>query len=55
MATDARIASVWVGLMGSTFSQSFRQIGEWNTRIVEAGAGESLLLLHGTGGHCEAY
>ena len=55
MASDARIASVWVGLMGSTFSQSFRQVGEWNTRIVEAGSGEPLLLLHGTGGHCEAY
>ena len=55
MDSDARIASVWVGLMGSTFSQYFRQIGEWHTRIVEAGGGEPLLLLHGTGGHCEAY
>ena len=26
-----------------------------NTRIVEAGEGEPLILLHGTGGHIEAY
>lgn len=55
MASDAQIASVWVGLMDCSFSQTFHQVGEWRTRVLEAGAGEPLLLLHGTGGHCEAY
>ena len=55
MTADAPIASVWVGLMDCAFSQTFHQVGEWHTRIIEAGAGDPLLLLHGTGGHCEAY
>jgi 2-hydroxy-6-oxonona-2,4-dienedioate hydrolase len=41
--------------MECPFSVSYRQIGEWRTRIIEAGTGAPLLLLHGTGGHCEAY
>jgi 2-hydroxy-6-oxonona-2,4-dienedioate hydrolase len=47
--------TVWVGLMGIEYSVRFHRIGEWDTRCIEAGAGEPLLLLHGTGGHCEAY
>jgi 2-hydroxy-6-oxonona-2,4-dienedioate hydrolase len=48
-------ATLWTTLMGVEYSISFRQIGEWRTRIVEAGRGEPLVLLHGTGGHLEAY
>lgn len=47
--------TLWTGLMGIEYAVSFRQIGEWKTRVIEAGAGDTLLLLHGTGGHAEAY
>ena len=54
--------SIWVGLMGVQHSVRFVQAGEWRTRCIEAGqAGPpatqhpTLLLLHGTGGHAEAY
>jgi 2-hydroxy-6-oxonona-2,4-dienedioate hydrolase len=47
--------TVWVGLMGLEYAVRFHRIGEWDTRCIEAGDGEPLLLLHGTGGHCEAY
>ncbi|MFI9616476.1 alpha/beta fold hydrolase [Streptomyces sp. NPDC052023] len=30
-------------------------VGSWHTRVLEAGEGEPLVLLHGTGGHLEAY
>lgn len=33
----------------------FVQAGSWRTRVLRAGEGESLLLMHGTGGHMEAY
>jgi len=33
----------------------FVQLGPWRTRVLQAGQGEALLLLHGTGGHLEAY
>lgn len=44
--------SVWVDLLGS--QTRFVQ-GKYRTRIVEAGQGAPLLLLHGTGGHLENY
>jgi 2-hydroxy-6-oxonona-2,4-dienedioate hydrolase len=46
---------VWVGLIESSFCVTYHQVGEWRTRVIEAGSGTPLLLLHGTGGHCEAY
>lgn len=47
---------IWSSLLGTDFSVTHRQIGDWNTRILEAGAGEEvLILLPGTGGHLEAY
>ncbi|MER7274653.1 alpha/beta fold hydrolase [Dactylosporangium sp. NPDC000244] len=30
-------------------------VGPWSTRVLEAGTGRPLVLLHGTGGHLEAY
>lgn len=49
------VDSIWVGLLDVAHSVSFRDIGPWRTRIITAGEGDPLLLLHGTGGHCEAY
>ncbi|MGD9945392.1 MAG: alpha/beta fold hydrolase [Burkholderiaceae bacterium] len=47
-----KLASYWVELLGA----EVRRIkGRYSTRIIEAGEGEPLLLLHGTGGHAENY
>jgi 2-hydroxy-6-oxonona-2,4-dienedioate hydrolase len=42
----------WVDLIGADV---YRLRGRYITRVIEAGAGEPLLLLHGTGGHAENY
>jgi 2-hydroxy-6-oxonona-2,4-dienedioate hydrolase len=44
--------SIWVELL---HSQVRLVQGKYRTRIIEAGEGEPLLLLHGTGGHAENY
>jgi len=47
---------IWGSLLGTDFSITHRQIGNWNTRVLETGTGDELLiLLPGTGGHLEAY
>lgn len=48
--TAAQASSIWVDLLGATV----RTVqGRYRTRILEAGEGPVLLLLHGTGGHIE--
>jgi len=46
------VGTIWVDLLGS-------QVGyygkEFKTRVIEAGSGEVLVLIHGVGGHAEAY
>lgn len=42
----------WVELLGSSV---YLLKGRYATRVIEAGEGEPLLLLHGTGGHAENY
>jgi 2-hydroxy-6-oxonona-2,4-dienedioate hydrolase len=42
----------WVELLDASV---YRLKGRYRTRIIEAGEGEPLLLLHGTGGHAENY
>lgn len=44
--------SLWVDLLGAETRRAGRR---YRTRIVEAGQGPALLLLHGTGGHLENY
>ena len=46
------MSSVWVDLMGSEVK--FYQ-GKYRTRVIEAGTGETLILIHGTGGHAEVW
>jgi 2-hydroxy-6-oxonona-2,4-dienedioate hydrolase len=41
--------------MRAPFTQRFVDAGGVRTRVVEAGDGAPLVLLHGTGGHIEAY
>jgi 2-hydroxy-6-oxonona-2,4-dienedioate hydrolase len=47
--------SIWVALMGAEVKQSFYRAGSVRTRVLEAGSGPPLILLHGAGGHAEAY
>src|SRR5689334_3171625 len=44
--------SYWVELLGADV-RTIR--GRYQTRAIEAGHGEPLILLHGTGGHAENY
>jgi 2-hydroxy-6-oxonona-2,4-dienedioate hydrolase len=46
---------IWPQLMAAGFSQSWIDAGQIRTRVLEAGSGPTLVLLHGTGGHAEAY
>lgn len=47
--------SIWVALMGNEVRQTFHRAGTVRTRALEAGTGTPLILLHGAGGHAEAY
>lgn len=47
--------SMWNHLANVEFKQYFLDVDGIKTRVLEAGAGEPLILLHGTGGHIEAY
>jgi 2-hydroxy-6-oxonona-2,4-dienedioate hydrolase len=47
--------SAWLDFAGVPFSQRWIDAGGVPTRVIEAGSGETLLFLHGTAGHAEAY
>jgi 2-hydroxy-6-oxonona-2,4-dienedioate hydrolase len=53
--TTVGAPAIWPQLMTVGFTQRFVDVGGVSTRIIEAGAGAPLILLHGTGGHAEAY
>ena len=46
------MASIWTDLMGS---QVHYLGARYRTRVIEAGDGPPLILIHGVGGHAEAY
>jgi len=46
------MGTIWVDLLGS----QTRYYGKtYRTRVIESGDGEALVLIHGVGGHAEAY
>lgn len=47
--------TLWTELEGLDFSVRYVQVGEWSTRVLEHGDGDPLVILHGTGGHLEAF
>jgi 2-hydroxy-6-oxonona-2,4-dienedioate hydrolase len=47
--------TLWTELEGLDYSIRHVQLGEWSTRVLEAGTGEPFVLMHGTGGHLEAF
>lgn len=48
-------STIWLELLGTPVAQRFYNAGGVRTRVVEAGEGDPLILLHGTGGHAETY
>ncbi|WP_141282830.1 alpha/beta fold hydrolase [Pseudonocardia hydrocarbonoxydans] len=46
---------VWVALGATEHRVHYVEVGPWRTRVLEAGQGEPLILMPGTGGHLEAY
>jgi 2-hydroxy-6-oxonona-2,4-dienedioate hydrolase len=49
------MSTIWVDHLGAGFAVKYIDAGGTRTRVMEAGAGEPLIFLHGTGGHLEAY
>jgi len=47
--------SIWTDLEDLDFRQTWHDVGGARTRVIEAGAGEPLIFLHGAGGHAEAF
>lgn len=47
--------TIWSDLADAEFKQYYLDANGIKTRVLEAGSGEPLILLHGTGGHVEAY
>lgn len=47
--------TLWTELQDLEYSLYYLDAGGVKTRVLEAGNGEPLILLHGTGGHIEAY
>lgn len=47
--------TLWTELDGLDYSVQHVQVGRWSTRVMEHGIGEPLIMMHGTGGHLEAF
>ena len=47
--------SIWGDLFGVELRQHYVDAGGIRTRVLEAGSGPALVMVHGTGGHLEAY
>ena len=47
--------TLWTELAGLDYEVRHVTIGPWSTRVLECGEGTPLILMHGTGGHLEAY
>lgn len=51
----AQAGSFWLELVGTGLKENFHLVSGVRTRVLEAGSGPALLILHGTGGHAETY
>jgi 2-hydroxy-6-oxonona-2,4-dienedioate hydrolase len=47
--------SLWTELADLDYSIRHIQVGPWSTRVLECGTGTPFILMHGTGGHLEAF
>lgn len=49
------MTTVWTDLAGLDYSIRHVPVGSWSTRVLESGTGTPFILMHGTGGHLEAF
>ena len=49
------MTTIWNELAGLDYSIRHVRVGSWSTRVLEAGTGTPFILMHGTGGHLEAF
>jgi pimeloyl-ACP methyl ester carboxylesterase len=49
------MTSIWAHLAGTGVKENFIDAGGTRTRVLEAGAGDPVIFLHGTGGHAETF
>lgn len=49
------MTTIWNELAGLDYSIRHVDVGQWSTRVLETGEGEPLIIMHGTGGHLEAF
>jgi 2-hydroxy-6-oxonona-2,4-dienedioate hydrolase len=47
--------TLWTDVTDVDYSIRHIRVRSWSTRVLECGAGTPLILMHGTGGHLEAY
>lgn len=47
--------TLWTELASVDYSIRHVPVGRWSTRVLESGSGLPLILMHGTGGHLEAF
>lgn len=47
--------TIWLEFLGRGVRETFYDVKGVRTRVLEAGSGHPLILLHGTGGHAETY
>jgi len=47
--------TLWTELQGLDYTIRHVEVGPWSTRVLETGSGDPFILMHGTGGHLEAF
>src|SRR5262245_18638197 len=47
--------TIWQNFAGNGVKELYVDAGGHRTRVLEAGAGRPLIMMHGTGGHAETY
>lgn len=47
--------TIWTDLAGTAFEVSYAPVNGARTRVLRAGSGEPVVMLHGTSGHLEAF
>jgi pimeloyl-ACP methyl ester carboxylesterase len=47
--------TIWSNFAGHGVKENYVQAAGFRTRVLEAGSGELVIMLHGTGGHAETY
>jgi 2-hydroxy-6-oxonona-2,4-dienedioate hydrolase len=55
MERGVGVNSIWTSMSEIEFQVHWVEAAGWRTRVLETGSGPTLMLMHGTGGHLEAF